>query len=125
MNISFDQIWEKVIIPLEGKTVYTLDESNPNEILKVTNEGLTRDSESDSPPQTIPTEVFEAVYNYIMVNGTISRKYINEKLPKRYSSIVCAVLAEAPNIGYELRPIRLFKKYYDIDNQNHDTKQNI
>ncbi|PRD56031.1 hypothetical protein [Sphingobacterium gobiense] len=110
MNISFDQIWKKAIRPLEGKTICTLDEGKPNEILKVTNESLTRDSENDSPSQTIPREIFEAVYNYIMVNGTISREYINEELPKRYSSIVCAVLAKAPNIAYELRPVRFYKK---------------
>ena len=78
--------------------------------LKVTDESLTRDSENDSPPQTIRKEVFETVYSHIMANGTISRLYINEKLPKRFSSIVCAVLTEAHNIGYELRPIRLYKK---------------
>lgn len=110
MNISFDQIWEKVIIPVEGKTIYTLDKRKRNKIVEMKATYLKIDSENDSPSQTIPREVFAAVYNYIMANGTISREYINEKLPKRFSSIVCAVLAEAPNIGYELRPIRLFKK---------------
>lgn len=110
MNRSFNQIRKKVIMPLEGKTIYTLDERNPNEILKVTSEGLTRGTENDSPSQTIPREVLRPCITIIMENGTISREYINEKLPKTFSSIVCAVLAEAPNIGYELRPIRLYKK---------------
>ncbi|WP_146113647.1 hypothetical protein [Sphingobacterium gobiense] len=110
MKINFDDIWEKVIKPLEGKTVHTLDEKKPNKIVEVTNEYLKRNSENDSPAQTIPKEVFETVYNYIMDKGEISRMEINKTLPKRFSSIVCTVLAEAPNIAYELRPVRLFKK---------------
>lgn len=110
MNIDFNQIWERVIKSLEGKTVSTLDKSKPNEIVEVTDEYLTRDSENDSRPQKIPREVFEAVYNYIISNGEITRTYINEQLPKRYSSIVCAVLAKAPNIGFDLNPVRLYKK---------------
>ena len=110
MNISFDQIWDKVIIPLKGKTIYTLDEQKPNVIVDVNNHILERDSENDSPSQTISKEVFEVVYNYIMENGEITRAYINEKLPKRYSSIVCAVIATAPNIGYDVKPVRLYKK---------------
>lgn len=110
MNISFDQIWERVIKPLEGKTVTTLDEGKLNKIVEVTDEYLTRDSENDSPSQKIPREVFEDVYKYLISNGNITRMYINEKLPKRYSSIVCAVLAKAPNIGFDLNPVRLYKK---------------
>ncbi|WP_286831662.1 hypothetical protein [Sphingobacterium sp. UBA6308] len=88
MNISFDQIWDKVIIPLKEKTIFTLDEQKPNVIVDVNNHILERDSENDSPSQTIFKEVFEVVYNYIMENGEVTRAYINEKLPKRYSSIV-------------------------------------
>ena len=110
MNIDFNQIWERVIRLLEGKTVTTLDKGKLNKIVEVTDEYLTRDSENDSPPQKIPREVFEAVYNHIISNGSITRKYINKQLPKRYSSIVCAVLAKAPNIGFDLNPVRLYKK---------------
>lgn len=110
MKIHFDQIWKKVIVPLEGKAIYTLDKKKPNKILEVTNENLTRDSENDSSSQTIPREVFEIVYNYVMENGEITRSEINGAMPKRFSSIVCAVLAKAPNIGYELKPVRLYKK---------------
>lgn len=109
MNISFDQIWDKVIMPLKGKAIHTLDEQKANVIVEVNNLFLERDSENDSPSQTISKEVFEVVYNYIMENGEVTRAYINEKLPKRYSSIVCAVLAKAPNIGYDVKPVRLYK----------------
>jgi len=109
MNIRFDQIWDKVIMPLKGRIVYTLDEQKANVILDVNNNFLERDSENKSPSQKISKEVFEAVYNYIMENGEITRAYINEKLPKRYSSIVCAVLAKAPNIDYDVKPVRLYK----------------
>lgn len=110
MNISFNQIWDKVIIPLKGKTIYTLDEQKANIIIDVNNDFLERNSENESPSQKISKEVFEVVYNYIMENGEVTRAYINEKLPKRYSSIVCAILAKAPNIGYNVKPVKLYKK---------------
>lgn len=110
MIINFKQIWEKVVKPLEGTTVYTLKDREPNKIIEVSDSFLIRDSENDSPPQTIPIEVFETVYNFIMDKGEISRVEINKALPKRFSSILCAVLARAPNIGYDLNPIRIYKK---------------
>jgi hypothetical protein len=109
MNINFDQIWDKVIIPLKGKTIYTLDEQKANFIVDVNNNFLERDSENESPSQKITKEVFAVVYNHIMQNGEITRTYINEKIPRRYSSIICAVLAKAPNIGYDIKPVRLYK----------------
>ncbi|MDR6733479.1 hypothetical protein [Sphingobacterium sp. 2149] len=110
MKISFDQIWDKVIVPLKGKTIYTLDENKANTIVDVNADFLERDSINESASQKIPKEVFEILYNYIMKNGEITRIYINEKLPERYSSIICTVLAKAPNICYDVKPIRLYKK---------------
>ncbi|UPZ35816.1 hypothetical protein MUB18_17070 [Sphingobacterium sp. PCS056] len=110
MKINFDEIWEKAIKQLEGTTILTLDYKKPNKILKVTETTLTRDTgnNSDSPP--IPKDAFKSIYKQIMEKGTISRLEINNRYPKRFSSILCAVLAKCPNIGVELNPIRLFKK---------------
>lgn len=110
MNIPFEQIWNKVIRPLEGKIVYTLDKASPNMIAKITNDSLTRNSNNTSKPQPISKQIFEVVYNQVMENGSISRIEINKAMPKRFSSIVCAVLAKAPNIRFELNPIKLYKK---------------
>lgn len=112
MNINFNQIWDRVIKPLKGKTIHTLDEHCANFVIEVTDDFLERDSENNSPSQRISKQVFEIVYYYIMENGEITRTYINEKLPKRYSSIICTVLAKAPNIGHNVKPIRLYKKYH-------------
>lgn len=110
MNLSFDQIWDRVIVPLQGKTIYTLDEQQPNNILEATPEYIKRDSRNQSPPQKVPREIIKAVYLYLMEKGEVSRAYINKAFPDRYSSIICTVLAKAPNIGYHLHPLRLFKK---------------
>jgi len=42
MNISFDKNWNKVIMPLKGKTIYTLDEQKANVIVDVNNDFLER-----------------------------------------------------------------------------------
>ncbi|NGM71672.1 hypothetical protein [Sphingobacterium sp. SGL-16] len=110
MNIQFEKIWNKVIKPLEGKILHTLKYNEPNTILKVTEDSLTRNSKNDSNPQTISKKEFELIYNHIMDNGSVSRSLINTVLPKRFSSIVCAVLSKAPNIKFDLNPIVLYKK---------------
>src|SRR5690606_40155093 len=71
----------------DGNTVYTLKNNKPNKILKVSDESLKRDSENDSPTQTIPKEVFKIVYNHVIEKGQITRVEINAALPHRYSSI--------------------------------------
>ncbi len=114
MKINFEDIWEMVIKPLEGETVYTLDFKKTNLIKKVTDNSVIRDSKSDSPSQPIPKEVFRTIYDDLMIDGFITRIAINDKFPKRFSSIVCTILAHAPNIGYELKPVRLFTRKNSI-----------
>lgn len=110
MKINFDFIWKEKIKPLEGLLLKTLDEGSNNRIIKVTDNYLERDSPNNTPPQKIPKDIFKAVYEEVMEKGELSRVDINKKYPKRYSSIICAVLVKLDGITYQLKPIKLVKR---------------
>lgn len=110
MNLSFEQNWEKVVSPLKGRTVRTLRYKKVNKIIEVTKNHLVLKPKKSLRSQPIPKEIFEIIYKYIMDHEEITRVEINKAMPERFSSIVCAILAKFPNIGYDIKPIKLYRK---------------
>lgn len=101
-NFDFDAIWEKYIIPLEGRTI-TRDTGKTNRILKVDWSGITRIT-SNGRQGTIDIEIFRQTVNHLLQYGSITRKKINEDYEKRASSGIVLILSQVPFFNLEKRP---------------------
>jgi Holliday junction resolvase-like predicted endonuclease len=81
---SFENIWEKYVMPLEGKTIKRPD-GKTNKIEKVDWSGIQRIT-SSGRPQRIKIEIFKKTISHLIENGEITRSYINEEYKDRASS---------------------------------------
>ncbi len=91
---TFDSIWEKYIIPLEGKTL-TRDNGETNEIVKVNWSEVERLT-SNGNKGKIKVEIFKQAINKLLVDGSITRDYINQNYVGRASSGVILILSQVP-----------------------------
>jgi Holliday junction resolvase-like predicted endonuclease len=101
-HVSFDSIWERYIMPLEG-TALTTPTGRTNRIVKVDWSGLARIT-SNGREQRIEIEIFRAVVNQLLTTGTITRAEINNLYPKRASSGIALILSQVPAFAYGGRP---------------------
>lgn len=115
MDHAFDTIWERIIKPLEGKTVLLLEDQQPNAIREVTNDFLERDGGNDVATKKIQKTMIKAVYDYIMVYGEINGAEIDGTFPGRHASMIGSILTRLPNIRCELNPMRLYRVQDAID----------
>ena len=92
--LNFETIWEKYVMPLEGKILYR-ENGNSNKILKVDWSGIERIT-SNGKKQIIKIEIFKKTINYLLQFGYITRKFINEEYKDRASSGIVLILS---NIG--------------------------
>jgi hypothetical protein len=91
---TFDSIWEKYIIPLQGKTL-TRDNGETNEILKVNWSEIERLT-SNGNKGKIKVEIFRQAINKLLADGSITRDYINQNYVGRASSGVILILSQVP-----------------------------
>lgn len=91
---TFDSIWEKYIIPLQGKTL-TRENGEINEILKVNWSEIERLT-SNGNKGKIKVEIFRQSINKLLVDGLITRDYINQNYVGRASSGVILILSQVP-----------------------------
>jgi hypothetical protein len=91
---TFDSIWEKYIIPLQGKTL-TRDNGETNEIVKVNWSEIKRLT-SNGNKGKIKIEIFKQAINKLLTDGSISRDYINQNYVGRASSGVILILSQVP-----------------------------
>src|SRR6185436_13258937 len=91
---AFDNIWQKYILPLEGKTI-TSHDGLTNTILKVDWSGIQRVS-STGNTSTIDIEIFRWAVAQILSHGSVTRTQINHQYPKRASSAVALILSHVP-----------------------------
>lgn len=91
---SFDNIWEKYIIPLQGKTL-TRDSGETNVILKVNWSEVERLT-SNGNKGKIKIEIFRQSINKLLAEGSITRDYINQNYVGRASSGVILILSQVP-----------------------------
>lgn len=101
-KVNFDIIWEKYIMPLEGKTLIR-DGGLTNKIVKVDWGGIERIT-SNGNRGTIEIEIFKKAINHIFEHGFITRKKINDDYDKRASSGIILILAQIP--FFQLRKTR-------------------
>jgi restriction system protein len=106
---TFESIWEKYIIPLEGK-VLTRENGETNTILKADWSGIERLT-SNGNKGKIKIEIFELAINKLLATGIITRDEINQNYSGRASSGVILILAQIPLFKINEKPKGLlFKK---------------
>lgn len=105
---SFETIWEKYVMPLEGKTIKRPD-GKTNKIVKVDWSGIQRIT-SNNKPQKIKIEIFKKTINHLLDNGEITRSYINEEYKDRASSGIILILGNTGIFEVTSRPIGLKMK---------------
>lgn len=106
---TFELIWEKYIIPLQGKTL-TRGSGETNKILKVDWSGIERVT-SNGNNGKIKIEIFKQSVNKLLADGFITRDEINQNYTGRASSGVILVLSQVPFFQLTDRPIGLqYKK---------------
>jgi len=91
---TFDSIWEKYIIPLQGKTL-TRGSGETNKIVKVNWSEVERLT-SNGNKGKIKVEIFKQAINKLLADGSISRDYINQNYVGRASSGVILILSQVP-----------------------------
>lgn len=105
---SFESIWEKYVMPLEGKIIKRPD-GKTNKIVKVDWSGIQRIT-SNGKPQKIKIEIFKKTINHLLKNGEISRSYINEEYKDRASSGIVLILGNTGIFEIKNKPKRLIMK---------------
>lgn len=105
--IPFDEVWEKYIIPLQGKVL--TNGNIENTILKVDNEGITRIS-SERNINKIRIENFRKAYELLKSKGSVERKEIDKLVGNRCSSGIVLILSQVPFIGVRQKPITIYIK---------------
>lgn len=105
---SFENIWEKYVMPLEGKTIKRPD-GKTNKIVKVDWSGIQRIT-SNGKPQRIKIEIFKKTINHLLKNGEITRSYINEEYKDRASSGIVLILGNTEIFELTNRPTGLKMK---------------
>ncbi len=102
---TFDNIWEKYIIPLAGKTLIRAN-GEKNNILKVDWSGIERLTSKGNKGK-IAIEIFKLTINRLLRDGYITRDEINQNYSGRASSGVVLILSQVPFFKKTDRPIGL------------------
>ena len=98
--LPFDEMWEKYVMPLSGKTI--TNDGLTNKIISVDWGGLQRES-SNKRSSKIKIEDFKFAYDYLLKNGSVERDLINQHT-NRCSSAIFLVFAQVPFIGVQNKP---------------------
>jgi Holliday junction resolvase-like predicted endonuclease len=104
-NRSFEDIWEKYIIPLQGKTL-AKETAETNQILKVNWSEVERLT-SNGKKGKIKIEIFKQAINKLLTEGSITRDYINQNYVGRASSGIILILSQVPFFKLIDKPKRL------------------
>ena len=111
---SFDEIWEKYIMPLEGKTIS--NGNLVNTLISATWTDVTRRTSTGSTGK-IDIDGFKLAYNELKRSGEITRDYINQQVDRRCSSGIVLILSQIPFIEatYNPKGLRLKKSWKDYE----------
>ncbi len=98
--IPFDEMWERYIMPLSGRTI--TNDGLTNKIISVDWGGLKRMTSKGNIGK-ISIEEFQLAYELLVTNGSVERVLINQHA-KRCSSGIVLVLSQVPFIGAQNKP---------------------
>ena len=102
---SFEEAWERYIVPLKGRTLYTAT-GRENRIINISFDGIKRES-STGRKSFINIEIFRQIYRIIIEQKSITRDEINHLYVGRASAFIVPLLAELPFIKMQLKPTKL------------------
>ncbi len=91
---TFDDIWLKYIIPLQGKTL-TKSNHETNVIVTADWSGIERIT-SNGKKGKIKIEIFKQTINKLLITGHITRDEINQNYTGRASSGIILILSQVP-----------------------------
>lgn len=109
--LTFDEAWEKYIVPLKGRTLENTQGSNT--IIEVNWGGIQRKT-STGKIGKIEIEGFRLAYEELIKNGNVSREFINQQVDKRCSSGIVLVLSQIPYVEITRKPIILKLKKWEM-----------
>ena len=104
-EITFENIWEKYIMPLQGK-VLTRSNGETNTILKANWSEIERLT-SNGKKGKIKIEIFRQAVNRLLQDGSITRDYINQNYVGRASSGIILILSQVPFFQLTEKPTGL------------------
>jgi hypothetical protein len=102
-------LWQE-IRKLEGKTLKTLDRKRPFDIITIDDTQIIVQPHVRNLPRPIKREAIEGAWRDLIRQKEISMTEIKSRYSDWSPVYVTAVLAELPNVEYQIRPIRLFYK---------------
>jgi len=101
-------IWNRMK-GLLARRLRTLDRKRPFVVKAVDERGLTLLLESTGKERVVPRSEIESTFKDLWVRSEISRAEIRERHSKAHPAYVAALLAELPEVGVKLKPIRLYR----------------
>lgn len=104
-DYTFENIWEKYIIPLQGKTL-TRENGETNKIIKVNWSEVERIT-SNGNKGKIKIEIFKQAIIKLLTDGSITRDHINQNYVGRASSGVILILSQVPFFKLKDKPTGL------------------
>lgn len=105
---TFDDIWLKYIIPLQGKTL-TKSNDETNVIVTADWSGIERIT-SNGKKGKIKIEIFKQTINKLLTTGHITRDEINQNYTGRASSGIVLILSQVPFFDTTKNPTGLVYK---------------
>lgn len=105
---TFDDIWLKYIIPLQGKTL-TKSNDETNVIVTADWSGIERIT-SNGKKGKIKIEIFKQSINKLLTTGHITRDEINQNYTGRASSGIVLILSQVPFFDTTKNPTGLVYK---------------
>lgn len=105
---TFDDIWLKYIIPLQGKTL-TKSNDETNVIVTADWSGIERITSSGKKGK-IKIEIFKQTINKLLTTGQITRDEINQNYTGRASSGIVLILSQVPFFDTTKNPTGLVYK---------------
>jgi restriction system protein len=107
--MTFSEIWEQYIVPLQGKTL-KMHRVGTNKIIRVDSNGIQRVSKNNKI-STVSIELFAWTVAELFARGEITRVDIHDNnQTARASSFVFLVLSQVPLFRVEYDPEKLFYK---------------
>ena len=105
---TFDDIWLKYIIPLQGKTL-TKSNNETNVIVTADWSGIERIT-SNGKKGKIKIEIFKQTVNKLLTTGHVTRDDINQNYTGRASSGIVLILSQVPFFDTTKNPAGLVYK---------------
>jgi len=98
------------VVGLEGKTLHTLDQGHPFDVVEVGDKKMVIRVQSTGRLRNIRRAEIESAFQELQTARELSARDIGKRHAPWNSSFVSTLLAALPGVGHRLKPIRLYLK---------------